>query len=918
MFYHSTFLLLIVCLLSPILSFAQGLPLIRNFTAEEYGGHNRNFDVEIGDDGTVFVANFEGLLYYDRSQWRMIHTPNLKRATVLFRDRKNTIWVGGNNFIARLQKLPNGQLAMQQTGKGSFKGEVMNIFEDKGGLKFVASDNNLYQVQQDGSISQEKRLNVNFQASVDLDVASAEVLEGNPGDVVLETATQPTPLDGGLRVHINKNHGLTVSDDQGREIYVITEASGLCSNQVASVAYDGHGILWGATGHGIFAIELPPVYTYILPKDGLQGEVQAIAAYGNSIYAGGTNGLYSVGLRQNNGQSLCRRISEIDNICWALCQSDDGLLAATSSGIYRISAAGSVSRLTSKSTTALLVDGNRMYAAEPDGVYLYAMAGGRWSMANGQKYNDLPLVTEIRKDAHGGLWLKNVHGESRGTDPGKPRTPLAELPDYLYTPISDMKVTAQYQHGSQVWVGGDEILTVVDTGKKDLSRLSASRTIRFRSIVISGDSVLWGGYGDMPESLPRLDSDCGNLHFFYALDYAPLTGQTLFRYRLNKDQWSAWSPKRDVEFLNLPSGSFTLSVQARLANGELSEVASVSFRIDYPLPMRWYMVALYFLAFAYLVYLLFRYRLKRLQRDKLKLERTVEERTSEIVKQRDEIEEKSKSLEKALDDLSNAQNELIRQEKMASVGKLTEGLIDRIQNPMNYIINFSKMSVGLLDDLKTDIVNNKANISEADYEDTEELIGMLTENLNSVDHFGQSTSRTLKAMEEMLKDRSGGYTDTDLLPLLQQSEQLLGHYFAQEKDQYHIQTCFALPDSAMLLHGNPGMLTKAIMNMLDNAVYAIVRKAKKVSFSPVVTLTANVEGDQYVVKIRDNGIGIEATILNKIFDPFFTTKTTGEAAGVGLYLSREIIQNHGGDISVASVQDEYAEFTIHLPKSTSP
>jgi signal transduction histidine kinase len=173
-------------------------------------------------------------------------------------------------------------------------------------------------------------------------------------------------------------------------------------------------------------------------------------------------------------------------------------------------------------------------------------------------------------------------------------------------------------------------------------------------------------------------------------------------------------------------------------------------------------------------------------------------------------------------------------------------------------------------------------------------------------------------MEEMLKDRSGGYTDTDLLPLLQQSEQLLGHYFAQEIDPYHIQTRFALPDSALPLRGNPGMLTKAIMNMLDNAFYAIVRKAKKVSFSPVVTLTANVEGDQYVVKIRDNGIGIEATILNKIFDPFFTTKTTGEAAGVGLYLSREIIQNHGGDISVASVQDEYAEFTIHLPKSTSP
>jgi signal transduction histidine kinase len=103
------------------------------------------------------------------------------------------------------------------------------------------------------------------------------------------------------------------------------------------------------------------------------------------------------------------------------------------------------------------------------------------------------------------------------------------------------------------------------------------------------------------------------------------------------------------------------------------------------------------------------------------------------------------------------------------------------------------------------------------------------------------------------------------------------------------------------------------MSLLGNAVYAVVKKAQRQQYTPEVSLTATVTDGKYVLKIRDNGIGIEEKILSKIFDPFFTTKTTGEAAGVGLYLSREIIQNHGGDINVKSVKDEYSDFIITLP-----
>ena len=250
---------------------------------------------------------------------------------------------------------------------------------------------------------------------------------------------------------------------------------------------------------------------------------------------------------------------------------------------------------------------------------------------------------------------------------------------------------------------------------------------------------------------------------------------------------------------------------------------------------------------------------------------------------------------------------------MATVGKLTEGLIDRILNPMNFIINFSKMSNDLLSDIKTNIDSNKERISADDYDDTLDMLGMLTENLQHVEQNGQSTTHMLKAMREILKDRTGGYVDMDLLPVLQRNEEMFNNSFAKEKEQYHISFSVRLPTEAMPLHGNPDMLSRAVMSLLNNAVHAVVKKAQHISYAPEVSLTATATDHHYTLRIRDNGIGIEEKILPKIFDPFFTTKTTQEAAGVGLYLSREIIQNHSGDITVESALDQYTEFTVTLP-----
>ena len=954
---------------------AQGLPLIRNYTAAEYGAHNRNFDIEIGEDGTVFVANFEGLLYYDRAQWRIIHTPENRRVTVVYRASDNRIWVGGYNFFALLQRKANGELFMERVGKvGLFTGEVMEIYEKDGAVQVVTSNNIIYEVS-GGDLKFKKQANTDFKTSINSDIVDVAALERGETDVLQEGITQTEELDGGLKALVKENEGLVITDDSGKEVYRITEKNGLCSDQVAYIAYDGHGLLWGATAHGIFSIEIPSAYTWLQAKDGVSGEIQTMAEYGGVTYLGGNNGLFRI-----NGNAV-ERVGNLNVFCWDLEIGSRGLLAATASGVWQIEKGGGVKRLTSNSTTTILQDGEQLYVAEPDGVYVMDVRSQESGVRReGEKVKvcDSEKVMTIMKDGKGTLWVQNVYGEiyskfatwdkfiKYGNDSIRQVFTLVKTGDdvrmmeasdkepfpypayavtddsgmtwltdrerkHLYqwkdghrvsdldsllNPVGEMAVGALFCKDGKIWIGGDESVVVIDTNKSQLASLTAKPRLMFRSVVMGRDSILWGGYGDMPEQLPTLNSDERQLRFTFAVNHAPLTGQTLYRYRLNDDQWSAWSEKQEVEFLNLPYGSFKLGIQAQLANGNLTEVTETRFRIHYPLLMRWYMAIVYLMLLAWLIFLFFRYRLMKLRKDKMKLERIVEERTSEIVSQKDEIEEKSKSLEKALDDLNNAQTELIRQEKMASVGKLTEGLIDRILNPMNYIINFSKVSNELLDDLKQNIENNKDKMDENDYLDTEDVLDLLSNNLRDVDRYGHNTTRIIKAMEEMLKDRTGGYMDMNLRPVLLQDEEMLHNYYAKEEEQYHIKMTFDVPDGEMMLHGNGDMLSRVIMSLLGNAMYAVVKKAKTTTFSPEVSLIATRKDSQYVLTIRDNGVGIEANIIEKIFDPFFTTKPSDEASGIGLYLSREIIQNHGGDITVKSVQDEGAEFTITLPIAT--
>ena len=902
-------------------AWAQGVPFFRNFTATEYKGHNMNFDIISGADGTIYVANFEGLLYYDNCVWHMIHTPGITRITAVFRDSKNVIWTGGYNYIGYLETNARGQLQLHSLKNTSIQGEVDWIWEKEGTVFFLTSSNQIYRVEGE---------------SAKVDPKATLPTSGFATLSTLSHVNQVQQLENGMQALATSGEGVIFINEKGERLFIINEDNGLCSNNVAHITYNKMGQLWGATDNGVFAISVPSLYSRFTQHEGLRSEVTSLDKLGHEIYAGTLSGLY-----KKKGKTF-ELIKEISHTCWQIAQQGDHMLVASMDGIFRVSPNGSVKQLTTSSVLSLFVEEDGFYSGEMDGLYFNTPDGKH------EKLNNIEKVVKMLKDQSGHLWLQTIYGKiwksnsknnfvpftsekdiqevaTLVVDNGNVKPILANTnkpfpyPLFSYTdktnmiwltdnkgrdlyafkngqvddhmsqilePFKDYTVRAMLQDGDLLWMGGERGITVVDLSDEPIL-MKTKPQVLFRSIYLAGDSLLYGGYGKQPDILSNLSSDERHLIFTYSLNFPTVIGKAQYRYRINGSKWSAWDEDVATELFNQPYGKNTLEVQGRDAWGRMTEISKITFVYDYPLHMRWYMILLYIIVGALIIYALVQLRLRRLEKDKMRLENLVKERTAEVV----------------------------RLEKIASVGKLTQGLIDRILNPLNYINNFSKLSQGLVKDVTANIEDEKDHMDEEIYEDTMDVLDMLKGNLEKVSEHGANTTRTLKAMEEMLKDRSGGMVKMDLNALMKQDQEMLMKYYEKDIATYHIKVAFNLPEASLMINGNADQLSKTVMSLLGNSVYAVIKKVGKhpAGYTPEIILTLSKQDNLVTIKIHDNGTGISENIIHKIFDPFFTTKTTAEASGVGLYLSKEIAQNHGGDIAVDSTKDEYTEFTIHIP-----
>jgi two-component system, NtrC family, sensor kinase len=285
----------------------------------------------------------------------------------------------------------------------------------------------------------------------------------------------------------------------------------------------------------------------------------------------------------------------------------------------------------------------------------------------------------------------------------------------------------------------------------------------------------------------------------------------------------------------------------------------------------------------------------------------------------DSVEARTRELTKSLEELRTAQNRLVQTEKLASLGQLTAGIAHEIKNPLNFVNNFSAISVELIDELQAALP--KTSLDDAARAEISELTDLLRGNLDKILQHGKRADSIVKNMLLHSREGSGERRQVDLNSIIDEALNLAYHGARAEKQEFKIRLERSFDPAAGEVELFPQEITRVFLNLISNGFYAAMkRKAETKLDGYEATLAAATRnlGDCVEIRIRDNGGGIAPEVREKMFNPFFTTKPPGEGTGLGLSLSYDIIvKQHAGSIEVDTEPGEFTEFRIILPRAAA-
>ncbi len=277
-----------------------------------------------------------------------------------------------------------------------------------------------------------------------------------------------------------------------------------------------------------------------------------------------------------------------------------------------------------------------------------------------------------------------------------------------------------------------------------------------------------------------------------------------------------------------------------------------------------------------------------------------------------QLEEAKNKIEITLNDLNAAQTQLVQAEKMASLGELTAGIAHEIQNPLNFVNNFSEVSTELLDELKEEI-------EKGDIEEVKAIVEDVIQNLGKILHHGKRADGIVKNMLQHSRSSSGQKEPTDINALADEYLRLSYHGLRAKDKSFNADFKTEFDPNLPKVEVIPQDIGRVFLNLINNAFYAVSEarsskpEARSDDFKPVVIVSTKKSGNKIEIRVKDNGNGIPSSIVDKIFQPFFTTKPTGSGTGLGLSLSYDIVKAYGGEISVESKEGQDTEFIIQLP-----
>jgi len=272
------------------------------------------------------------------------------------------------------------------------------------------------------------------------------------------------------------------------------------------------------------------------------------------------------------------------------------------------------------------------------------------------------------------------------------------------------------------------------------------------------------------------------------------------------------------------------------------------------------------------------------------------------------LQSQKEKIQNTLSDLKATQSQLIQSEKMASLGELTAGIAHEIQNPLNFVNNFSEVNEELLKELNAEA--DKGNL-----ESVKAIAKDITFNSEKINHHGRRADGIVKGMLQHSRSNSGQKEPTDINALADEYLRLAYHGLRAKDKSFNATTKTDFDSKIDKINIIPQDIGRVILNLINNAFYAVDEKKKQTGggYEPTVSISTKKTNDKVEIKVSDNGNGIPQKVLDKIFQPFFTTKPTGQGTGLGLSLSYDIVKAHGGELKVETKEGEGSKFIIELP-----
>jgi len=392
---------------------------------------------------------------------------------------------------------------------------------------------------------------------------------------------------------------------------------------------------------------------------------------------------------------------------------------------------------------------------------------------------------------------------------------------------------------------------------------------------------------------------------FIAIDYTnPQDNRYLFMLENYDKTWHQAGSDRRASFYNVPPGKYIFKVKAANSDGLWTE-KDLSIVITPPWWRTWWAYCIYGLLF-----ILAAYGFHRFQQEKVIRAERERSRTKELVQ--------AKEIEKAYNELKTTQAQLVQSEKMASLGELTAGIAHEIQNPLNFVNNFSEVNSELIEELKTCLSGRQVKNEKLEIDDKEinALLSDIYQNNDKISIHGKRADAIVKGMLQHSRMSTGQKEMTDINAFVDEYLRLAYHGLRAKDKSFNtvvIKTDF---DSSIgKINIVPQDISRVILNLINNAFYAVNEKAslRPANYEPLVAVGTKKLKDQVTITVKDNGNGIPQRNLEKIFQPFFTTKPAGQGTGLGLSLAYDIVKAHGGEIKVETREGEGSEFLIILP-----